>query len=78
MLNAIREKVTVKAGGKIVIQSPELVEGTMADVIVMVDQPTIEPPPISSYFKVKKGKGAFKSSKEVDEFIRAERDAWEK
>ena len=76
MLNAIREKVTVKAGGKIVIQSPELIEGTTAEVIVMVDPPG-NPPSLMSFFGVGKGKGAFKTAEEVDKFIRAERDAWE-
>lgn len=77
MLNAIKEKVTVKAGGKIVIQSPELIEGTTAEVIVMVDNPPEKSRSLMSFFGVGKGKGSFKTAKDVDSFIRAERDSWD-
>ena len=42
MLHAIRQKVTVKAGGRIELCAPELAEGTQADVIVIE-----EPPPLA-------------------------------
>ncbi len=37
MTNAIRQTVTVKAGGIIEIRVPELAPGTVAEVIVLVD-----------------------------------------
>ncbi len=37
MTNAIRRTVTVRAGGVIEICAPELIPGTIAEVIVLVD-----------------------------------------
>lgn len=76
MLRAIRERVTIKPGGMIEIHRPELPVGTEAEVIIMVEQPAVELPPLASF--VGKGKGCFSSAAEVDAFIRAERDQWER
>ena len=75
MIQAIKERVTVQAGGKIEITHPELLAGTEAEVLIMIEQPLTEPLPLASF--VGKGKGCFTSAEEVDAFIRAERDAWE-
>jgi hypothetical protein len=75
MIQAIKERVTVQAGGKIEITHPELLAGTEAEVLIMIEQPSTEPPPLVSF--VGKGKGCFTSADEVDAFIRAERNAWE-
>jgi hypothetical protein len=37
MLQAFKERVTIKRGGLVEIRRPELIEGTLADVIVVVD-----------------------------------------
>ena len=76
MIQAIRERVTVKPGGRIEICHPELAAGTEAEIIIMVEHPTVESPPLVSF--IGKGKGCFSSADEVDAFIRAERDAWER
>lgn len=37
MVNAVRRKVKVKPGGVVEIRSPDLVPGTMAEVIVLTE-----------------------------------------
>jgi hypothetical protein len=37
MLRSITEKVTVKRGGLVELRRPELIEGTLAEVIVVVE-----------------------------------------
>ncbi len=75
MIIAIRERVTVKRGGSVEIHNPQLPEGAVAEVIIMVEQSEVEPQPLVAY--VGKGKGCFTDAAEIDEFLRAERDAWE-
>jgi hypothetical protein len=40
MVTAIKQRVTVEAGGRVALQSAELCEGESAEVIVMVDRPS--------------------------------------
>jgi hypothetical protein len=75
MIQTIKERVIIQPGGKIEIVHPELPAGTEVEVLIMVEQPAAEPPPLASF--VGKGKGCFASAEEIDAFIRAERDAWE-
>lgn len=75
MIQAIKERVTVKAGGKIELCLPELPTGTEAEVVILIEQPAGERLPLASF--VGKGKGCFANAEEVDAFLRAERDAWE-
>ena len=75
MQSALRKTVTVKDGGIIEFQSPELTVGSTAEVIVIVDTPSEEPRKRLSEF-IGNGKGAFGSAAEADQFIRGERDAW--
>ena len=42
-MTAVRQTVTVQAGGRLEVVAPDLVPGTVADVIVLV--PTTPPPP---------------------------------
>ena len=37
MINTIRERVTVKNGGKVEISSPELVDGREVEVLILLD-----------------------------------------
>lgn len=74
MLHAIRQKVTVQAGGRIEICAPELAEGTRAEVIVIE-----EPAPQASQRLTEligQGRGAFPSPEDADAFLRREREAW--
>jgi hypothetical protein len=75
MQNALRQTVTVKNGGLIEFRSPELQEGTTAEVIVIVGAPDDTPPSRLSDF-IGKARGGFTSAAEADEFINRERDAW--
>ena len=77
MVRAIKETVTIQPGGLIEIRRTDLPEGASAEVIVMVEeQPAAPPLPLSSFLG--KGKGCFESAAEVDQFIRRERDAWDR
>ncbi|HKV12500.1 MAG TPA: hypothetical protein VJ725_30425 [Thermoanaerobaculia bacterium] len=84
MAETIRQRVTVQPGGVIEIQHPDLPVGAEADVtiqkgetlvLIEVKRPLGELSSLSSF--IGRGQGCFKNAAEVDDFIRAERDAWE-
>ena len=70
---AVRKKVVIQKGGRVELESPELVEGSTAEVIVLVEQ-VAEPPELASLFG--KAKGNFGSLADTDALIRKEREAW--
>lgn len=75
MLHAIRQKITVQAGGRIELCAPELAEGTRAEVIV-IEEPA--PQALCSLSELLgQGKGAYASPEAADAFLRGERDAWD-
>lgn len=75
MLYAIRQKITVQAGGRIELCAPELAEGTRAEVIV-IEEPA--PQTLRSLSElIGQGKGAYASPEAADAFLRGERDAWD-
>jgi hypothetical protein len=76
MTQAIREHVTVEREGVIEIHHPGLAVGTQAEIIVLVEQAAAEVPPLVSF--IGKGKGCFANAAEIDAFIRAERNDWER
>ena len=76
MTQAIREHVTVEQEGVIKIHNPALSVGTKAEVIVLVEQPADEDQPLVSFLG--RGKGCFADAAEVDSFLRAERESWER
>jgi hypothetical protein len=81
MVAAIKQTVTVGPGGVVQVSSPELRVGARAEVIVLVESSEetsaqAPEPGLSSF--IGKGKGLFKSVEEVDEFIRSERDQWDR
>jgi hypothetical protein len=74
MMQAIRQRVRVKTGGVIEVRSPELRPGDEADVIVVVENGA--GPARRWKDLLGKGKGAFRTAQEADEFLRRERDSW--
>lgn len=75
MTNALRRQVLVQPGGVIQIRSPELVPGTLAEVIVLVEKTPVSARPLSQWIGA--AKGGFARPSDVDEFMRREREAWE-
>ena len=76
MTTAIIERIVIKPGGIIEMQSPELPAGETAEVIVLLDPPAPEKIKLSEMRGA--AKGGFASAEEADKFIRAERNAWER
>lgn len=77
MRNAIKQNVKVQRGGRIEVFVLELREGSTAEVIVLEaarEESAGRKTMLAGV--IGKGKGAFTSPQEVDQFIRAERDQW--
>ena len=74
MQNMLKQKVTVQAGGVVHIESPELVPGSMADVIIIPETPASPPAPLASLIGT--AAGGFTTPQEADAFIRQERNTW--
>ena len=75
MVRALRHNVIVQPGGRIEIASDDLPAGTHAEVIVLVDENQRQKSYLSLFGC---GKGAFPSPEAADQFLRQERDAWER
>jgi hypothetical protein len=69
----VRQKVVVKKEGRIELNSPELLEGATAEVIVLIEA-AAKAPSLESLLG--KASGNFGSRAEADEHIRKERDTW--
>lgn len=79
MQSALHIKTEVQLGGKIEIVDAHLPIGTPVDVIVLL--PNHAPAPRRSLLSVladAPGKRAFQTAADVDAYLRAERDAWER
>ncbi len=74
MVTALKQTVRVQQGGKIEIYSPELLEGSRAEVIVLVE-PIKRTVPRAGL--IGKAKGIFDTVKSVDDYLREERNSWE-
>lgn len=74
MASTVKQKVTVQPGGVVQVQSPELVPGSTAEVIIIPDTITLPPRTLAS--AIGSAAGGFTSPADVDAFIRRERDAW--
>ena len=74
MQNVLKQKVTVQPGGIVHIQSPELVPGSIADVIIIPE--TAAEPPASLTSLIGTAEGGFATPEEADVFIRQERNTW--
>lgn len=92
MVQAIRKRVRVGAGGVVEVRDPQLQEGSEAEVIVLLDEvlrpeapETIakapssqdEPAPLPLTEIIGSGKGLFATPEEVDQYIRDLRDEWD-
>lgn len=77
MVQAIKKRVRVGAGGTIAVQDPALPEGAEAEVIVLLGEavPAKEVPPLASMLGA--ARGLFASPEEIDEYIRDLRDEWD-
>ncbi len=72
---AIKREILVLPGGRIELEIPELKAGTHAEVVILLAEQDRKPQTFSSI--TGKGKGAFSTPKEADDFLRKERDTWE-
>jgi hypothetical protein len=75
MLNGIKQRVMIKPGGIIELRSSELIPGEEAEVIVIMDKKKDENNFVLASI-IGSAKGAYKTSKEADIFIRSERNKW--
>jgi hypothetical protein len=74
---AIQQDTTVQPGGVIHIHSDQLTAGSRARVTVIVDLPSpIGLPTMRSLLGA--APGGFKSPAEIDAFLQAERDSWQR
>jgi hypothetical protein len=82
MVAAIRQTVTVGPDGVIELRAPQLQPGVRAEVIILVESPAqavgsqTAPRSLSSFIGA--GRGSFASVEDVDNFIRSERDEWDR
>ncbi len=74
MNQALRQTCVIQPGGVIEIQSPDLPEGAVADVIVILGTPPKKQRSLTSFIGT--AKGGFATPKEADEFISRDRDSW--
>jgi hypothetical protein len=79
MATAMYIKTTVLPGGKIEVSVPESVAGQQATVFVVLEEEAQAPKrPLSEILRDYPGGQLFKTAAEVDAYIRAERDSWER
>lgn len=79
MLSGIKQQIVVKQGGVIELTSPELPEGAVVEVIVLLpasDEKIKESSPSLTSF-IGAAPGNFATPEDADQFIRQERDAWD-
>jgi hypothetical protein len=79
MQGALRIKTTVLPGGKIEVTDPQLPSGATVDVIVLLPEQRGSPSrSVVDVLAEAPGQLVFQSAEEVDAYLRAERDAWER
>lgn len=71
MKEPFSREVTIQPGGVVRIESPDLPAGARARVVVIVEEPGSEPPPLAAL--IGRSRPSFKSAAEVDAFLRRER-----
>ncbi|MBY0526062.1 MAG: hypothetical protein K2R98_21890 [Gemmataceae bacterium] len=77
MHRTIQIETTVLPGNRIEIHVPELPEGRRTTVFVQMDEARTAKRPLSEVLKNYPG-GLFRSAEEVDAYLRAERDSWDR
>jgi hypothetical protein len=75
MVRAIRQQVTVQAGGRVEIPVSDLPAGARAEVVVTL-KPSAEPRQ-SLHDMIGQARGCYPTPQDADRFIRQERDSWE-
>ena len=76
---ALQVETKVLPGNRIEVQAPELREGQEATVfIVLRDYPAGPKRPLRDILAEYKGPTSFRTAEEVDAYIRAERNSWDK
>ena len=84
MSTAIRLDATVSPDGKIELRVPELLPGQHVSITIEPEQPApttqtpADPVHIIDLIKDLPGHRLFKTADEVDEYLRQERDSWER
>ena len=77
MQKVLHRKATVLPGGKVEIISPELQPGQTVDVVVRFASPSARRSALDILAEAP-GQRLFKTAKEVDDYIREERAAWDR
>lgn len=80
MQSAIRLETTVQPGHRLEISAPELPEGVKVEVIVVLPEKA-QPPRMSMLEFLESlppGPRAFPTWEEYEQFLREEKDAWER
>ncbi len=75
MQNAWHLKTTVQPGGRIEVTDADLPSGASVDIFVL---PALPRRSAVDILVEAPGQRAFKAADEVDEYIRAERDSWDR
>ncbi|HEX6292417.1 MAG TPA: hypothetical protein VFZ66_24740 [Herpetosiphonaceae bacterium] len=79
MQHALRMTTLVQPGGKIEVTDAQLPAGQSVEVIVLLPEPSAMPRrSILEVLAEAPGHLAFQTADEVDAYLRAERDAWER
>jgi hypothetical protein len=76
MVHAYTHTAVVRPGGVVEVREPALPEGRTVRVTVELEEPVSRPQPFLRFLGA--APGLFASPEEVDAFISAERDAWER
>jgi hypothetical protein len=77
MTRRIKASTIVQEGGRVQIESCDLTPGTRVEVVVLHDDGQA-PRSIDDILAGYAGGRLFKSAREVDDYIRAERDSWDR
>ena len=77
MTHAVKTTAIVQDGGRVQIVSPELTPGARVEVIVL-QASDAKRPSIDEILAGYAGGRLFQTAEQVDRYLRAERDAWER
>jgi hypothetical protein len=77
MAATFQVQTIIQPGHRIEIQAPELPEGRAVTVLVLVDEPALPKRRLSDILADYPGGQLFRSAEEVDNYLRAEREAWD-
>ena len=78
MTQTLQIETTILPGHRIEIQAPELPEGRSATVFVLVEENPLSKRRLSEILADYRGGQLFRSAEEVDDYLRAERESWDK